>query len=197
MAVELINEARKEKYQSFYTENWIYPTEYTFGSPKDKYYAEIWSDGMDWTTNYWLLEAACWDRPKAYGLMTFGNEEAENKLNPWVLRELLEDTMEYRRSVTWFKEDYGEEYDKHYFDKIWIYIRRLEPREALERNDFIVKHRILHGSQPRFEFYMNENLIPPQQSVSNRHEADGIKVECQYPLELDEEKSKNETNVPT
>jgi hypothetical protein len=61
----------------------------------------------------------------------------------------------------------------------------------------MVKHRILHASQKHFEFYMNVNLIPPQEPVSNRHEADGIKIECQYPLELNEEEAKNEANATT
>ena len=45
-AVELIKKAR-ETYK-VPSENWPYPTQYRFGIPNDNYYAEVWTDGMDW-----------------------------------------------------------------------------------------------------------------------------------------------------
>ena len=77
-AVELIKQAKEE--YPLCTENWIYPTRHKFGSPKDKYYAEVWYDGMDWNKNYWLIETENWNNPKAYALAHFTSYEELEKI---------------------------------------------------------------------------------------------------------------------
>jgi hypothetical protein len=34
------------------SENWFYPTDIRLGTPKDEFYGEIWTAGMDWNITY-------------------------------------------------------------------------------------------------------------------------------------------------
>jgi hypothetical protein len=178
--VELINEAHG-KY-NLLSENWTYPTKYTFGSPKDYYYAEIWQDGMDWTYNYWLIETVNLEKPQVYPAIYFSDNSQRDKYNEHDFEELLMAIMSYRRDITWFKES-NLMTKFFYYNHAWPFIRQVEPLDFLKKCPCMIKHRALHGSQPKVEFYLNTNLIPQQQPVSNKVTAEGMTIESEYPIE--------------
>lgn len=175
---ELVDMAH-EKYKLL-SENWCYPTRYHFGFPTDKYYAEIWHDGMDWTNNYWLIEDACWNKPQIYPAIYFDNSDQREKYNEHDFEKLLITIMSYRRDMLWFNKHEHDRFD----DFVWPYIRIVEPYQSLERCSCMIRYRVLHASQPRVEFYLNIDLIPPQQPVSNKVTTDnGVTIESEYPTE--------------
>ena len=175
--VELVRLGNKEFHLC--TENWPYPTKNRFGFSGDRYYAEIWRDGMDWTCNYWLIESANWDKPKIYPLMYIGAEE-HDKFNQYDLDEIFEATMHYRRDTLWIHQGMN----GRYYDSVWPYLRMIEPVENLRECPCMKKYKFLHASQPRVEFYLNVDLIPKQQPVSNKVTLDnGLTIEAEYPIE--------------
>ena len=52
--VELVQDARE--FYNVPSENWAYPTRFSYGWEGGQYYAELWSDGMDWQSSFWLIE---------------------------------------------------------------------------------------------------------------------------------------------
>ena len=173
--VELITEAHKEF--KLCTENWCSPTRFNYGNPQDLYYAEIWYDGMDWNKNYWIIESANLNNPVVQPILHFDDHSKEEKMIE--TEELLTAIMDYRRNTLWIKHDDL----RRFSETIWPYIRKINPEEKLGRCPIMVKHRILHASQPRTEFYLNINLIPEQKPISNKIEISEIKIETQYPIE--------------
>ena len=139
------------------SENWVYPTRFSYGTPSDKYYAEIWYDGMDWNKNYWLLESANYDNPVVYPVVHFESTDEEAKMNHHEREELFRGIMHYRRAVLWFKD----KDPKGYFsDSLWPFIEHVLPKQKMEKCPCLELYRMLHASQPRVEFYMNSDLVP-------------------------------------
>ena len=176
--VELVKKANKDFH--LYTENWAYPTRYRYGNPKDRYYAEVWHDGMDWNSNYWLIESDCLIRPTVYPLIHFASNDDARKIPHFALEEIMEAIMHYRRETLWIKSDDSKGY---FSDCVWPYIRLVEPHENLERCPCMCKYRMLHASQPRVEFYMNKDLVPEQMPVSNVIKNGNMEITSDYPVE--------------
>jgi hypothetical protein len=180
--VELVKWANKE-YQLL-SENWPYPTRCRFGFATDQYYAEIWHDGMDWTNNYWLIETVNWDKPQIYPVVYFDDSSNRDKFNDYNFSEFLEAVMYSRRNNLWIKHAHKGQY----YHSVWPFLRIIEPQEKLERCPRMVRHRFLHASQPRVEFYLNIDLIPPQQPVGNKAILEVgnkaiVTIESEYPIE--------------
>jgi len=151
--VELIEEAHG--IYKLGTENWCYPTEWKYGFATDRYYAEIWHDGMDWTSNYWLIESFKFESPKVYPLLYFSDSDERNKFNDYDFGELLNAVMYHRRNALWIHDD-----ENFYNDSVWNFIKKVETAEILESCSCMVGHRFEHASQPRIEFYMNIEIVP-------------------------------------
>ena len=177
--VELINKATDDF--NFHIENWAYPTCYSYGNPKDRYYAEVWHNGMDWNSNYWLIETAELIKPTVYPFIHFSNNDERYKYNDNDFEDLCNAIMHYRREITWIKSNDPEGY---YSDTVWPFIDSIKPEEKLEFCECMIKHRIIHASQKRCEFYLNVNLIPNLKRVNHNNviEDENVKITSQYPI---------------
>lgn len=154
-AVELIKAARAQ--YGIPSENWPSPTSYRYGFAKDRYYAEVWIDGMDWQSTYWIIEAENFNRPKVFPLILFDNDEQRKRFNDYDFRELLMAMMHYRRDNVWIKSGDGSVFD----DQVWPYIERLFPihEERLKKwgcDRFFMEH----ASQKPAPFFGNFMFIP-------------------------------------
>lgn len=158
-AVELIENAR-----SIYgvpSENWPHPLSYRFGTPEDNYYAELWTDGMDWQPNYWIVEAYRARRPTVYPLVVFDQHEDRVKFNDFDFEAMLEAMMYYRRNDLWIKQDGI----SHFGDSVWYFLRRSEedPTRHFGKKDpatILQRFRFEHASQKPVEFWANTEFIP-------------------------------------
>jgi len=176
MGVELIKQAMHDT--GFCSENWAYPTQHRYGFADDRYYAEVWHNGMDWNTVYWLIEKSELHNPRIYPMIYFEDSCDRTKYNDCDFRDLCGAIMHYRRDIAWIKSKDPKGY---YSDMVWPFIRLTVPEDRLKSCPSMVRHRVEHGSQEAVEFYMNEDLIPKQEPVSNKLVGNGITAE--YPLQ--------------
>ena len=176
----MVEEARK----SFHlpSENWTYPTRYHFGFPKDKYYAEIWSDGMDWQSNYWLLESEHWNKPQIYPAVVFDHNEDEAKINPHEFEELFQAIMSYRRDILWLKTENPKGI---YGDSIWSFTRLLRPIQRKKNCDCLARYRVRHAHQERVEFWLNTDLAPEDTKIPNPLMVGNMTITTQFPDDSD------------
>ena len=148
--VELVKKARIDF--NIASENWPYPTRHQFGMHDDKYYAEVWVDGMDWQHTYWIIESCNYSNPFINPLIQFESHEEENKFNEWEFSELLKGIMWFRREEMWIESfDYG-----RFNDTIWPYVHVGEPDS---RYTFFKNCYIEHASQQRVHFLIIESYI--------------------------------------
>ena len=150
-AIELIKKAREDF--NVPSENWPYPTEYKFGIPNDNYYAEIFTDGMDYQPSYWVIEDMDLVKPQIQPFIIFQSNEDRNKFNDWDFGNLIHACLYYRRDKFWVKSG-----DVGYFtDIIWPFL-------FLEEDELKYKKTKLytfeHASQKPVSFYLNINFIP-------------------------------------
>lgn len=150
-ALDLIEGALKR--YDLHTENWAYPTEYRFGIPHDKYYAEVWHNGMDWQSNYWLIETSHLSSPTCVPLIVFDNDDTSlDRFN--YFGELVKACLHYRRDITWLKaQDQG-----HYGDAVWSFMWKCDPE--VRGHKVMIKMGMSHASQRPVEFYLNESCAP-------------------------------------
>lgn len=151
-AVKYIKKAREEF--SVPSENWTYPTRHRFGTPQiDKYYAEIWSDGMDWQLSYWIVECIKWES-NVYPLLIF--DDHGEVFNDWDLKALFEGIMYFRREALCYESsDLG-----IYSDRLWSFVGPREPIQSHPRTKGMSRYYIDHASQPRYEFWANDQFLP-------------------------------------
>ncbi len=150
-AVELIYKARK-KYK-VPSENWPHPTEYKFGIPNDHYYAEIFTDGMDWQPSYWVIEEHSLREPEIQPLIIFNQNEARNKFNSCYFGELIHAMLYYRRDILWaMKCDYG-----YFTDSIWPFLTLFKDETRYQNMKL---YAFEHASQTRVVFWLNTYFIP-------------------------------------
>lgn len=152
--VNLVKEARDEF--KIPSENWPYPSEYRFGIPNDNYYAEVWTDGMDWQPTYWVIEEYHLEKPHIQPLIIFDYNEERNKFNDWDFRDFIRAMLWYRRDDLWTKHlDLG-----IYTDTVWPYLyvegNPDQKRLCNYENNYFFKH----ASQPKVKFWVNEDFIP-------------------------------------
>lgn len=134
------------------SENWPYPTEHRIGDPWDRYYAEIWHDGMDWNSNFWLIESFTYDEPKIYPLVLFEEYSEREKISDYSFSQLMRAILYYRRDVLWIKSN-----DPRgvYNDEVWSFIKTTKERD---KNN-LIKCSYQHASQPNVYFWFNLNLL--------------------------------------
>lgn len=152
-AVELIEKARKTF--NIPSENWPYPTKNSIGSPDDNYYAEIWSDGMDWQSSYWIIETVKGNDPVCLPFLIF--EDVGNQVNfkSYDFNNLIKASLYERRDRLWIKQD-----DGCFNDLIWAYFYKIEPEDIFKSPAIMKKYMVEHSSQPRVQFYMNIDFVP-------------------------------------
>jgi hypothetical protein len=152
--VELIENGRQQYNVS--SENWPYPTRYNLGSPCERYYAEIWVDGMDWQPSYWIIEEVNLENPKVYPLLIFYENRDREIFNDYDFEMLVTGCMWYRRDKFWVKHNnLG-----MFTDIVWPYLYLLETDYSAHFH--MVKAYFEHASQPRVPFFINMNFIPEE-----------------------------------
>ena len=150
-AVELIIKAREDF--NVPSENWPYPTDHKFGTPNDHYYAEIWTDGMDWQVSYWILEEYKLRKPKIQPLMIFNNHEERSIFNEYDLDELFSAMFYYRRDSVWVNtKDLG-----HYTDTVWPFLTLFKDETRYKK---LKLYAFEHASQPQVVFWLNTDFVP-------------------------------------
>ncbi|MFW9871654.1 MAG: hypothetical protein ACFFG0_01040 [Candidatus Thorarchaeota archaeon] len=149
-AVELIVKAR-EKY-NIPSENWPYPTRDRFGIPNDRYYAEVWTDGMDWQPSYWVIEEKNLEKPQVHPLIIFSENEHRMKFNEYDFSQLIRAALWYRRDEYFIKQN-----DLGYFtDSVWPFLFTVKNTY----NHALFEVYFQHASQERINFIMNSEFIP-------------------------------------
>jgi len=150
--VQLIKEARNVYKVS--SENWPYPTSHKYGQPRDKYYAEIWEDGMDYQNSFWIIEANNYEDPKCYPLLIFEDHENFDLFNTYDLMQLFMAIMHYRRDLLWIKQnDLG-----IYSDEVWPFLEQTNSNDL--KTPGMKKFVLEHASQSKVEFWLNVDFIP-------------------------------------
>jgi hypothetical protein len=155
-AVPLILEARGT--YGICSENWAYPTDMRFGSPKDQYYAEVWTDGMDWQNNYWVIETAQLSTPIALPFIVFTDHKSRSSFNEYDFKQMVTALLCFRRNDLWLHNgDAG-----RFTDTVWPYLHRASSKEeeAWDRAKELVLFQYGHGSQKTVMFYLNWMFVP-------------------------------------
>lgn len=152
-ALQLIQEGRKTFQVS--SENWPYPTAHKCGTPKDKYYAEIWVDGMDWQHNYWIIESLGWEDPKIYPLIYFKSHDDEGLFNFYDFRKMMEAILHFRRDKMWLKT--GDQFS--FNDTVWPFIFAEDDSKCFG-SEVLVKVFMEHASQKKVVFFLNAAFFP-------------------------------------
>ena len=153
-ALQLIEVARSTFNVS--SENWPEPTDFTFGNSRDRYYAEIWLDGMDWQPSYWFIEYANPTfKPEIYPFAIFESHGDREKINRWDWNELCSACSFYRRDKSWIKHgDLG-----YYTDTIWPFVE-INKNEKWSHHDTMIRCSINHASMEMVNFWINKKFIP-------------------------------------
>jgi len=148
--VELVKRGRREF--DIQSENWPYPTTIRFGFPQDRYYAEIWHDGMDWNSNYWVIEECHYEKPQIQPLILFDECSEREKFNDYDFGNLVEACLFFRRDALWIMSgDLGVA-----TDLVWpFYCNTGEVK-----NEILWKSWFEHASQPPVNFWINYNFVP-------------------------------------
>lgn len=155
-AVEIIDYARNSF--SIPSENWPYPTRARFGMPGDKYYAEVWVDGMDWQPSYWLIESYNYLNPSCIPFVVFEDHKDREKFNDFDFYGMLKAAMRYRRDLLWIQKGEKEYHD----ERVWPYFKRISPISVKEQTPCLMKFSFDHASQDNVEFFMNKKCVPPE-----------------------------------
>jgi len=143
--VELVKDARQTYNVS--SENWTYP-KYIFGETDDEYYAEVWTDGMDWNLVFWLIESIKYNEPKIVPFAIF-EEDCLEKISKRTLDEITRLIFRLRRDKFWIKQyNVG-----HLHDEVLPYLT-IDERPHNFYNLAIFEH----GSQERVEFLLSKEL---------------------------------------
>lgn len=150
--VELVVEATKEF--SLSSENWPYPSQYKFGIPLDHYYAEVWCNGMDWQTNYWIIEENNLENPQIKPLIVFENHDESKNFNDHDFSMLIRGVFYYRRDCLFVKHDNLGFYN----ELVWQYLTRIGDDI---RYDVMQMFQFEHASQLPVKFWMNPLYVPP------------------------------------
>lgn len=155
-ALDLIKKAREDfKVPS---ENWPYPTDLKFGSPNDNYYAEVWSDGMDWQISYWIIEEYQLNPPCINPLIIFEHNLNREKFNEYDFKQLINAILYYRRDECWI--DRGDL--SYYTDTVWPHFHIVPESEKPKNKQNCRYCYFEHASQQRVYFWMNETYIPSE-----------------------------------
>jgi len=149
-ALAMIQEAR-ERFK-VPSENWPRPTDIRFGMPRDRYYAEVWTDGMDWQPSYWAIESANSSKPACYPFIIFENHKDRERFLDF--KEFCRACLFFRRDILWTRQDPR----GHYNDTVWSWFRVCEPLEFGTCEDMI-KCSAKHASQSEVKFLANLEFL--------------------------------------
>jgi len=151
--VELIEWARERYHVP--SENWPHPLSYKFGSPCERYYAEIWVDGMDWQPSYWAIEEKELEKPQVVPFIIFDDNRDREKFQPYDFDQLIHACLYYRRDKYWVNHnDWGVG-----TDLIWPFLRKVNDDITFET---MGRYSFEHNSQQYIEFWMNPEFIPEE-----------------------------------
>jgi hypothetical protein len=153
--VELIIEAR-EKF-GIPSENWPHPIEQRFGIPGDKYYSEIWWDGMDWQNSYWVIETFKYSGPICLPFIVFEDHKNSDQFNSYDFDCLIKASLFERRDRLWIKEN-----DDIFNDTVWSFFKAVEPKQNMDKlpEMLMFQMQMQNASQSGVEFFMNINFVP-------------------------------------
>ncbi len=172
-AVELITEARSEF--NVPSENWPWPTYYRFGIPNDRYYAEVWTDGMDWQPSFWVIEELNINNPLIQPLIIFEHHVQCDTFNDVDFAEFIHAMLFYRRDYTWARYRNLEDHycELGYFtDTIWPFLNLYKDEVKYQKMKL---YSFKHASQPRVVFWLNESFIPEVYRGKEKHSNSGNK----------------------
>jgi len=147
------------------SENWAYPIK-SFGNPSDEYYAEVWTNGMDYSMNCWVIEKSDLKSPTTYPLLVFDNNEEKDKFEKHDLDNILDACLGYRRLVTWFGVDKKDIIKKckefGYLSEMRIWSNILIEQERHFSCPDLIRANFSHASQPEIRFWLNAEKIDYQ-----------------------------------
>jgi hypothetical protein len=152
-ATQVIQAASKELVVA--SENWSYPTGHTFGHPQDKYYAEIWRNGMDWNAVYWVVESRDHYEPDAFPLMIFDDHDERDKISEHDFDELSINLLKVRR-----------DWDEGFGCDFWCHLEKTGKQKPLPEESDSAHRRILtevtfgHASMQEAKFWVDGASLP-------------------------------------
>jgi len=153
--VDLIYEG-VEKY-GIPSENWPYPTKYRLGDPLvDRYYAEVWVNGMDWQPSYWVIETDNYNEPIVYPFIIFNENEDRSKFNSSDFEDLIESCLWFRRNELWISHHPD---NSVYNDTVWPFLY-INPNSQRFNYEFLRDGYFEHGSQKKVDFVINSSYVP-------------------------------------
>lgn len=126
----------------FSTENWCYPY-LSWGNPASCFYSEIWTSGMDWNIDYWVVYSKNFSEPKAELLIHF--PESNKIINRGDLREMLKILLALFEG----KDLYIDGND------IFCYLSKLKPKHKFKGFTCYVFE---HASQKPVTLYINDKF---------------------------------------
>lgn len=173
--VELIYKGMEE--YGIPSENWPHPTRYKFGSPCERYYAEIWINGMDWQPTYWVIEEKNFENPQVYPFIVFDENKHRELFCDYDFDQLIRGSLHYRQDKFWVKhDDYGVA-----TDLVWPFIKG---NGYMLKFNTMKRYSVEHASQRYVEFWMNYEFIPEEYRDqqwkdywNNRHKTSGY-ISC-------------------
>lgn len=122
------------------TENWCYPY-LCYGEPRSKYYSEIWTSGMDWTLDFWIITSRNQYQPVAEPLLSFPDN---NKvINDCDLKTFI---------ITLLGRDSG--FETEYYPEFVCFLGISDEKQGV-----FTRCTFKHASQPLVEVWINEKYL--------------------------------------
>ena len=179
--VQIIEESRKKF--SVSSENWTYPKVH-FGDPNfDDFYAEIWTDGMDWNQVYWLIAKYEFEvKPYAIPLIFFQDNVVLNRFNTHDFNIMLEAfTYAFKAKVMGIEDK-----TRWYGDTIWSFLRWDKKEKITFGDQKMISCDYEHASQLPVQFYVNKQIIPKKHLtlVSGPITNGNITIKTDYPNDI-------------
>ena len=116
------------------SKNWPYPSGQSIGDVFDNYYAEIWTNGMDWQSTYWFIEVFGVDDPKAVPFLVFERNRDEELFNDYDFNNLLKFLLQKRKQfVTGI-------YYKIFSDEVVPYLHQIGNIPNKDNHNMILYH---------------------------------------------------------
>lgn len=131
------------------SENYPMPTKNKIGDIFDSYYAEIWSNGMDWQRTFWLLEYHCPHDPIAIPILIFEDNKSLDIFNNSDLDSLFKGLL-----VSMKQLKTNHKYPIYFMDNIISHLKRLG-----NHNKRLELYKFAHYSQPKTKFWLDSDLV--------------------------------------
>ena len=180
--VELVQSARK--FYNVHSENWTYPTQFKYGWEQGRYYAELWSDGMDWQSSFWLIEKLGYEKPQIMPFII--STENNNAFNQWYNKDFsmfFDAVCWYRQDKFWIKQDpLG-----YYTDIPWAYVNKVDSDKEKDAGQYkLRRYYFEHHSQPKVEFWIIDDILIPEKYRRTREKTNKLvdgntTITTQYP----------------